>query len=143
MKSSAKIFYAVTVFMATMSVIYIITTQYITDSANLRGLEWAGATGLVLAAALTLMLGGYFHFTERRMDILPQDWEEAEVEDASGTLGFFSPGSIWPFIMCLAIGIMGYAIAFMIYWLLLLGAVGLIWGGIMLNLQYGLPKEKH
>jgi cytochrome c oxidase polypeptide 4 len=58
-------------------------------------------------------------------------------------LGFFSPGSIWPFVMCVGIGIMGYAIAFMAYWLLLLGAVILIWSGIMLNLQYIMPKEKH
>jgi cytochrome c oxidase polypeptide 4 len=45
--------------------------------------------------------------------------------------------------MCVGIGIMGYAIAFMAYWLLLLGAVILIWSGIMLNLQYIMPKEKH
>ena len=89
------------------------------------------------------MLGAYFHFTERRIDILPQDWEEAEIEDGAGMLGFFSPGSIWPFVMCVGIGIMGYAIAFMAYWLLLLGAVVLIWSGIMLNLQYIMPKEKH
>ena len=143
MRTSAKIFYGVTVFMALMTVIYIVATEKVHDSGNIQGLEWAGATGLALAAALSLMLGGYLHFTERRIDILPEDWEEAEVEDGAGMLGFFSPGSIWPFVMTVGVAIMGYGIAFMAYWLLLLGAVVLIFGGISLNLQYGLPKEKH
>ena len=143
MKSSAKIFYGLTVFMGIMAVIYILATRNVSDTGSVQGLEWAGAIGLALAAGLTLMLGAYFHFTERRIDILPQDWEEAEIEDGAGMLGFFSPGSIWPFVMCVGIGIMGYAIAFMAYWLLLLGAVILIWSGIMLNLQYIMPKEKH
>ena len=133
MKSSAKIFYGLTVFMGIMAVIYILATRNVSDTGSV----------LALAAGLTLMLGAYFHFTERRIDILPQDWEEAEIEDGAGMLGFFSPGSIWPFVMCVGIGIMGYAIAFMAYWLLLLGAVILIWSGIMLNLQYIMPKEKH
>ncbi len=46
-------------------------------------------------------------------------------------------------VMTVGVAIMGYGIAFMAYWLLLLGAVVLIFGGISLNLQYGLPKEKH
>ena len=107
MKSSAKIFYGLTVFMGIMAVIYILATRNVSDTGSVQGLEWAGATGLALAAGLTLMLGAYFHFTERRIDILPQDWEEAEIEDGAGMLGFFSPGSIWPFVMCVGIGIMG------------------------------------
>ncbi|APT85124.1 cytochrome c oxidase subunit 4 [Corynebacterium aquilae] len=143
MKSSAKIFYGVTVFLAVMTVIYILATKHVSDTGSIEGLEWAGATGLVLATLLTLMLGAYFHFTERRIDILPEDWEEAEIEDGAGMLGFFSPGSIWPFVMTVAVALMGYGIAFMAYWLIVLGAVVLIWAGTMLNLQYGLPREKH
>ena len=143
MKSSAKIFYGVTVFLGVMAVIYILATKKVSDSGSIEGLEWAGATGLVLATLLTLMLGAYFHFTERRIDILPEDWEEAEIEDGAGMLGFFSPGSIWPFVMTVAVAIMGYGIAFMAYWLIVLGAVILIWSGTMMNLQYGLPREKH
>ena len=111
MKSSAKIFYGLTVFMGIMAVIYILATRNVSDTGSVQGLEWAGATGLALAAGLTLMLGAYFHFTERRIDILPQDWEEAEIEDGAGMLGFFSPGSIWPFVMCVGIGIMPSAVS--------------------------------
>ena len=55
MKSSAKIFYGLTVFLAVMAVLYILATMKIADAGSIRGLEWAGATGLVLATGLTLM----------------------------------------------------------------------------------------
>ncbi|MBN9643065.1 cytochrome c oxidase subunit 4 [Corynebacterium mendelii] len=143
MKSTAKIFYGLTVFLFICTVVYIIGTIYVEDAGYIHGLEWAGTTGLVLAMGLTAMLGSYFHLTERRMDILPQDWEEAEVADNAGLYGFFGPSSIWPFAMSMAIALMGIAIAFMMYWLLIMGAVMLIFFGTMLNLQYGLPREKH
>ena len=107
---------------------------------------WRYGFGACCCAVCRVLRPGFghsLHFTERRIDILPEDWEEAEVEDGAGMLGFFSPGSIWPFVMTVGVAIMGYGIAFMAYWLLLLGAVVLIFGGISLNLQYGLPKEKH
>ena len=98
---------------------------------------------MVLAMLLCLMLGGYLHFTDNRSDIAPEDWEEAETEDAAGILGFFSPSSIWPFTMAMAICVLGLGIAFWQLWLLALGAVFLIWATTMLSLQYGIPREKH
>ena|SRR5699024_4879238 len=83
------------------------------------------------------------HFTEVRSDITPSDWEEAEVADGAGTLGFFSASSIWPFVMTMGIMLMGYGIAFMAYWLIVLGAVILIFAGTKLNTQYITPPEKH
>lgn len=38
---------------------------------------------------------------------------------------------------------MAFGIAFWQLWLLAVGAVLLIWATTMLNLQYGIPKEKH
>nr|WP_120492286.1 cytochrome c oxidase subunit 4 [Corynebacterium lactis] len=148
MKSAAKLFYGLTVFLAFMAVVYIFATRYLQDTGNIINenqgrLEWAGATGLVLAALMTLMLGGYFHFTEVRSDITPSDFEEAEIADGAGTLGFFSASSIWPFVMTMGILLMGYGIAFMAYWLLLVGAVILIVSGTKLNTQYITPPEKH
>ncbi|MCQ9342255.1 cytochrome c oxidase subunit 4 [Corynebacterium kozikiae] len=143
MNASAKIMYSLTAFLAVVTVIYFIATTYVQDSGNIIGLEWAGATALTLSTLLCLMLGGYLHFTERRIDVLPEDWEEAEISDAAGTLGFFSPSSIWPAAMSGAVALLGFGIIFMHYWLIALGAVALIWTTTMLNLQYGLPKEKH
>ncbi|MEJ5928903.1 cytochrome c oxidase subunit 4 [Corynebacterium sp. H128] len=143
MKSSAKIMYGLAAFLVVVTIVYIVSTMHVSDAGNLQGMEWAGGTGLVLATGLCLMLGGYFHFTERRLDVLPEDWEQAEVEDGTGMLGFFSPGSVWPAVMSGAIAVLGFGIVYMHYWLIAFGAVLLIWSGTMLNLQYGIPKEKH
>ena len=143
MGSGAKVFYSIGVFLAIMAVLYAVATNYVGDDAYLSGYEWAGGVALILAAAFSFMLGGYLSFTERRADILPEDWEEAEVEDGAGVLGFFSPNSIWPAAMTGGICFMAFGIAFWQLWLLAVGAVILVWATTMLNLQYGIPREKH
>ena len=143
MTSGAKLFYGIALFFGVMDVFYILATIFLKDAASLMGLEWAGATGLTMAFLLAMMLAGYLHLTDSKTDIGPADWEEAEIEDGAGVLGFFSASSIWPFAMTIAIVIMAYGLAFWHLWLVAFGAVVLIWAGTMLNLQYGLPPEKH
>ncbi|MDO5097882.1 MAG: cytochrome c oxidase subunit 4 [Corynebacterium sp.] len=150
MRATAKIMYSMAAFLGVMSLLYFLGTMYLDDTGNLYvdgggsfNFEWAGGVSLILAAALALMLGGYLHFTDNRIDVLPEDWEEAEIADGAGTLGFFSPFSIWPAAMSGAVAVLGFGIVFMHYWMIALGAVLLIYTTTMLNLQYGLPKEKH
>ena len=143
MKSSSKIMYSLTVFLAVLAVIYILGTMHVNDRGSVMGLEWVGATALVLSAGLTMMLGVYIHVTERRTDVLPEDWEEAEVADKAGTLGFFSPGSIWPAAMSGAVGLLGFGLVFTQYWLVVVGLLALVYTCAKLNFQYGVPREKH
>lgn len=143
MKSTSRIMYALGAFLLAMAVVYAIGTTNIKDDGYLHGTEWAGIVGLVLATTLTFMLGGYLHFTERRIDILPEDWEEAEVEDKAGVLGFFSPSSIWPAAMSGAIFILGLGVIYLHWWMIALGAVCLIVSTAKMNLQYSTPREKH
>ncbi|WP_165164160.1 cytochrome c oxidase subunit 4 [Corynebacterium qintianiae] len=143
MGPGSKVFYGLGTFLALMAVFYILATTWIGDDAYLFGIEWVGSVGLVLATALAFMLAVYLDFTERRMDIVPEDWEEAEIEDGAGVLGFFSPHSIWPFAMASAILFLGLGLAFWQLWLAVIGAVLLIWTTTQLNLQYGIPREKH
>ncbi|MGP9609577.1 aa3-type cytochrome oxidase subunit IV [Corynebacterium sp. AOP36-E1-14] len=142
MRQTAKLMYGLSLFLTVMAVVYFYATSQLNDGENVQGIEWAGGTGLVLATLLTLFLGVYFHLSNSKADIEPKDWEEAEIEDGAGVLGFFSPHSGWPFLMSLAIVMMAYGIAFFLIWLILLGAVMLVWSTTMLNLQYGLPPEK-
>ncbi|MGO1950819.1 MAG: aa3-type cytochrome oxidase subunit IV [Mycobacteriaceae bacterium] len=142
MRQTAKLMYGLTLFLAVMTVVYFYATSQLNDGAYQQGTEWAGGTGMVLATLLTLFLGVYFHLSNAKADIEPKDWEEAEVEDGAGVLGFFAPSSGWPFLMSISILTMGFGIAFFHIWLILLGAVMLIWSTTMLNLQYGLPPEK-
>lgn len=143
MNASAKIMYALSAFMLTIAVIYILGTSFMQDEAYLVGSEWAGIVGLSLGFGLTIFLGVYFHFTASRSDILPEDWEEAEVEDKAGVLGFFSPGSIWPFAISGGIFVIAMGIAFWMYWLMVLGLVLSVASVAGMNLQYGIPREKH
>lgn len=143
MRAGSKVFYAIAAYLGISLIVYVFGTVYVKDDAYLYGAEWAGTVGLLLAFLLAMMLAGYLHFTEARMDILPEDWEEAEVEDKAGIYGFFSPWSIWPFFMSVAIALLGFGIIFMYYWLIALGAAALVFACGGLSLQYGLPKEKH
>ena len=38
------------------------------------GIEWAGLTALVLTAGLTLIIGTFFRFVARRVDLRPEDY---------------------------------------------------------------------
>ena len=143
MRPGAKVMFAIAAFLGLVALVYIFGTMWLQDDAYLYGVEWAGVTAIVLAFGLAMMLGTYLQFTSNRIDVLPEDWEEAEVEDKAGVLGFFSPGSVWPFAMTMAIGVLGFGIVFLYYWMIALGALMLIWATTMLSLQYGMPKEKH
>lgn len=150
MNASAKIMYGFAAFLGIVAVFYFFATVYVSDAGNMHlegagtfNYEWAGGVALFLATLFTLMLGGYLQITDRRADVLPEDWEEAEIADGAGTLGFFSPHSIWPFAMSLAVLVLGLGIIYLYWWLIAFGAVLLIWTTTMLNLQYGMPKEKH
>lgn len=143
MKASANTFYGIAAYLLVSLVAYVFGTTYMDNDASLMGAEPVGIVVFVLAFLFSMMLGGYFHITERGTDVLPEDWEEAEVEDAAGIYGFFSPSSIWPFAMTGAIAVLGYGVAFFYLWMIALGLVLLFWSATMLSLQYGLPKEKH
>lgn len=143
MKSSSKLLYGIAAFLALIAVVYALGTTYISDDGSGGGAEWVGIVSLVLSTALAVMLGVYLHFTDSRADILPEDWEEAEVEDKAGILGFFSPGSIYPAWMAGAVGVLAVGLAFWHLWMVAMGLILLIWSGYNLNMQYGLPKEKH
>lgn len=143
MGTGSKVFYAIGTFLLLIGVFYIMSTAWIGDDAYLFGVEWVGGVALILATALSFMMAVYLDFTERRMDIVPEDWEEAEIEDGAGVLGFFSPHSIWPFAMSGAVFFLGLGLAFWQLWLAAIGAVLLIWTGTQMNMQYSIPREKH
>lgn len=143
MGAGAKVFYSIGAYLLISVVVYVLGVNFVQDDGFRQGPEWAGIVGLSLAFLLALMLGGYLHITDSRTDVLPEDWEEAETEDAAGIYGFFSPSSIWPFMMTMAVAVLGLGVIFLYYWMIALGAAMLLWATTMLSLQYGMPKEKH
>ncbi|MBD8507716.1 cytochrome c oxidase subunit 4 [Hoyosella sp. G463] len=138
MKIEAKLFELLTVFFFLTAILYGVFTY-----TSRAGLEWAGLTAIVLTAGLTLIIGTYFRFVARRIDTRPEDYEEADIEDGTGDLGFFSPGSYWPVLLALSAALAGIAVAFFYMWLIVVAAVIILVATAGLVFEYHWGPEKH
>jgi hypothetical protein len=107
------IFLGLTGFFAVAAIVY----------AFLAPQEPVGIVALSLSAGLTLIVGTFLLFTSRRLEhARPEDNDDAEVADGAGDIGFFSPGSYWPFFLAFSAAIMAVATAYLLWWLLVIGA---------------------
>ncbi|MGW4535349.1 cytochrome c oxidase subunit 4 [Nocardia sp. NPDC004340] len=138
MKVEARIFELLTVFFVIVAVIY----GYFTGQSR-TGVEWAGTTAIVLTGGLALIVATYFRFVARRLDLRPEDYEEAEIVDGAGDLGFFSPGSFWPILLAGAGSITALGLAFFQFWLIGIGVVCVLAAVAGLVFEYHLGPEKH
>jgi hypothetical protein len=124
------------------SIIFNIIALFCVVAAVVYGLwsrEPIGTTALVLSGGLTGLIGGFFWFVSRRIDARPEDRKDAEIADGAGELGFFSPGSYWPFALALSAALMGLALAFWYSWLILIALVALLItiGGLLFEYYVG------
>ncbi len=128
MKVEALIFNLITVFCVVTAIVYGVWSR-----------EPIGTTALLLSGGLTSLIGGFFWFVSRRIDARPEDLKDAEIADGAGELGFFSPGSYWPFGLALCAGLMGLALAFWYPWLVILAGVFLLItiGGLLFEYYVG------
>ena len=121
--------------------IFEILTAFFFTSAAIYGLwshgEPVGSVAITLTGGLTFIVGTYFRFVSRRVRMRPEDNTEAEISDGAGELGFFSPGSYWPFGMALAASVVGYALALDQWWMV---AIGL---ALVIGTVCGLVFEYH
>src|SRR5882757_2482422 len=139
MHIEARLFEFLTAFFALTAVGYgVLTALYATG-----GIEWAGTTALVLTTGLTLLTGTFFRFVARRLDTRPEDYEDAEIADGAGELGFFSPGSWWPLLIALSASVTAVATALWLPWLLAAGVVFILASVAGLVFEYYTGPEKH
>lgn len=96
-------------------------------------IEVAGTTALVLTGGLGLILASYFSFIARRIDPRPEDRLDAEISEGAGELGFFSPGSYWPFGIAASAFLAGMGLAFTEWWLVATGLIAVLFavGGLL------------
>jgi hypothetical protein len=127
-KVEALIFNVIALFCVIAAVVY-----------GLWSKEPIGTTALVLSGGLTGLIGGFFWFVSRRIDARPEDRKDADIADGAGELGFFSPGSYWPFGLALSAALMGLALAFFYSWLILIAGVALLItiGGLLFEYYVG------
>ncbi len=139
MRVEARLFEILTGFFILASIVYGVLTAGFAHG----GLEWAGTTALVLTAGLTLIIGTFFRFIARRVDLRPEDYENAEVADGAGELGFFPPHSWWPMLIALSFSTAAIGAALWLPWLIFAGIVFVLASVSGFVFEYYVGPEKH
>jgi hypothetical protein len=136
MKSEYKLFALIAGFLFATSTVY---GWWTWQSSNPHQMEWIGTVALILSGLLCSMCGGYFWFVARRIDLRPEDRADAEIADGAGEVGFFSPGSYWPFGLALSASIAGRGMVFWAPWLIAVGMSAVIaaTGGLLFEYYTG------
>lgn len=139
MHIEARLFEFLTAFFALCAVGY----GALTGLFQYGGIEWAGTTALVLTTGLSLITGTFFRFVARRLDTRPEDYEDAEIADGAGELGFFSPSSWWPLLIALSGSVTAVGLALWLPWLIAAGVVFILSSVAGLVFEYYVGPEKH
>lgn len=117
MRVETWIFLGLTGFFALAAVIY----------GVLAPTEPVGIVALALTAGLTFIIGTFLLFVSNRLEEpRPEDNDDAEVSDGAGDIGFFSPGSYFPFFLAVCVALVAVATAYLLVWLMVIGVGFLI-----------------
>ena len=138
MHIEARLLELLTAFFAIATVVYGVLTAKFAD-----GIEWAGTTALALSAGLSLIIGTFFRFVARRLDTRAEDYDDAEIADGAGELGFYSPHSWWPILIALSASVTAVGGALWLPWLLITGVVFVLGSVSGLVFEYYVGPEKH
>jgi hypothetical protein len=79
-----------------------------------------GTTALVMTGGLAFLVAFYVLYTNKRLDGLPEDRANAEVDEADPEYGFYSPHSWWPLPVGFAAMLIALGFIFAA-WLVVLG----------------------
>lgn len=140
MKVEARLFLAVATFLWLSAIAYGIWSQ-----KSQGHVEVVGVVALILSGGLLGIPGGFFWFVSRRIDPRPEDRSDAEIAEAAGEYGFFSPSSYWPAGLAAAAAVIAIALAFVEAWLVVVGGLLLLFavGGLVFEYYIGgHPQER-
>lgn len=126
MKTEARIFLIIAIFCFAATAVYALWAK-----------EPVGIAGISLTGGLCFIVGTYFWFVSRRVEMRPEDNPDAEIAEGAGELGFFSPGSYWPIGLAAGAALMGIALAFFYPWLIVVA------GAVIIAMVAGLLFEYH
>ena len=131
MKVEGLLFAAGVVFFTAAAIVYGVWSE-----------EPAGTTALAFTGGLALLVGYYVLFTARRVGLRPEDRNDADIEEAAGEYGFFSPHSWWPLPTAAGAAVTGMGLIFG-WWLVFLGVVMLGLAVIGLVFEYYRGEHAH
>jgi hypothetical protein len=138
MRSEYKVFGIVAAFLFLVMGVYWWWTDYEMET----GPDYIGVVALGLGGLLCGMCALYFWIVSRRIDLRPEDRDDAEISDGAGEIGFFSPGSYWPVGLALATVVTGIGLVFLYWWLVAAGLVAVLLGtgGLLFEYYTGARK---
>lgn len=144
MKIEGRIFMGVSAFFWLLAIVYGVWTAQ-PNSFTHGNVEPVGVAALILSGGLTGIPGMFFLFVSRRIDPRPEDRSDAEIAEAAGDYGFFSPASYWPVTVAAAATVTGVGLAFAQVWLLIVGIVFLLIaiGGLLFEYYMGGHRPLH
>ena len=131
MKTEYKIFAGVAGFLFAAATLYGFWTH-----GQMGQTEWIGVVALILSGLLCSMCGGFFWFVARRIDLRPEDRPDGEIIEGAGEIGFFSPGSYWPFGLALSAATAAMGLVYWMWWLIALGLVMVVFGACGMLFEY-------
>lgn len=132
MKVESRIFEILTVFFFVTAIVYTFVAR-----------ETVGIAALFLTGGLSLIIGTYFRFVSRRLELRPEDNPDGEISDGAGDVGFFSPGSYWPIGVAGAVALMAISLAFMYFWAVTISVVMLLIAVGGLVFEYHIRPSEH
>jgi len=130
-KTEYKIFGGVAGFLFAAATLYGFWTHGATGQT-----EWIGVVALILSGLLCTMCATFFMFVSRRIEPRPEDREDGEIAEGAGEIGFFSPGSYWPFGIALSASVAGLGLVFWMWWLIALGLLMVIVSASAMLFEY-------
>lgn len=125
MRTTGRLFAVIAFFFGALGAIYWVLAR-----------EPAGTAALVFTGCFGFFIAFYFLFTAGRVEPLPEDEQETSVEDYAGQYGFFSPYSWWPLPIGIGAGMVALGLAFILWWLILLGVFVVVGGVVGLLFEY-------
>ena len=132
MKVESRIFEILTVFFFVTAIVYTFVAR-----------ETVGIAALFLTGGLSLIIGTYFRFVSRRLELRPEDNPDGEISDGAGDVGFFSPGSYWPIGVAGCVALLGISLAFMYFWAVTISAIVLLIAVGGLLFEYHIRPADH
>ena len=129
MKTNASLFLILAVFFWLAAGLYVtwsLLTPVDRDQVGYDGIEWVGALGITLSGILSMLISVFLRLSHRGQGAeLPEDREDALIDDGEAEQGFFSPWSWWPIMIAFSAGLMVTGLAIGV-WICFIGAAVLI-----------------
>ena len=122
MTANARLMFILAAFFLLADIVYVIWTlvydnqNLATDPSGGTGpygkIEWVGTVALGLAAIFSGLIGFYLsRVAAGQGGVLPQDSNDAEIDDGDAEQGFFSPHSWWPVLLAGALTLVFVGVA--------------------------------